>query len=220
MFHDEIDQILPPPPHLPKVLLFQWSPSLGINCFWSPCCYVGVDRLIPRPLTPENHVTMWSPRKPSRPPSLFSSSLIDFTHALARTECLVAYSDTAQSFFCEISVSFFHRKKIQFFYVCFHFISVRFWKKSDFGPVYLRQTPVRNLKYLLCFHRSIVSIFFVVFFIVWTKFCGRIWINTELEGILVNSDALFSLQWKWFVVKRPASGHFIYLFIFVVVLST
>lgn len=99
-----------------------------------------------------------------------------------------------------------------FFMIVFHFISVRFWKKSDFGPVYLRQTPVRNLKQFLSFHRSIVSIFFVVFFIVWTKLCGRIWINTELAGILVNSDALFSLQWKWFVVKRPASGHFIYLF--------
>lgn len=96
--------------------------------------------------------------------------------------------------------------------IVFHLISVRFWKKSDFGPVYLRQTPVRNLKHFLSFHRSIVSIFFVVFFIFWTKFCGRIWINTELVGILVNSDALFSLQWKLFVVKRPASGHFIYLF--------
>ena len=99
-----------------------------------------------------------------------------------------------------------------FFMIVFHFISVRFWKKSDFGPVYLRQTPVRNLKHFLSFHRSIVSIFFVVFFIFWTKFCGRIWINIELAGILVNSDALFSLQWKLFVVKRPASGHFIYLF--------
>ena len=48
--------------------------------------------------------------------------------------------------------------------IVFHFISVRFWKKSDFGPVYLRQTPVRNLKHFLSFHRSIVSIFVVVFF--------------------------------------------------------
>ena len=37
--------------------------------------------------------------------------------------------------------------------IVFHFISVRFWKKSDFGPVYLRQTPVRNLKH---FYLSIV----------------------------------------------------------------